>query len=315
MRVLIVGVNGQDGSLLAENYLARGYTVLGICSVNGLIRSHGFQTLCTDLSDPIKSKIIFDDFRPDRIFHLAAVHSSSASPELFPDETLQRIYACNVMITKNILDWQRVNSTSKSIVGLSSQMYSREISGSYITESSVVDPRNYYAETKVEAFSLIKKYRDNYGVHSSGAILFNHTSSRSKAEFLFPQLVTKISQLLRGATTEITVRDPDAELDISDARELIDGLIRMAEIEEPTDFIFARGSSVKIHDLISRTIRQLGFDGVYTIKREVGDFQSAPTVTGNPERALRLLNWKAINPPEQILSTMIREQHEDDTLP
>jgi len=307
VRVLIVGATGQDGSFLAENFLLRGHVVLGVSSVNSSIKRGGFQPLYADLSDSLKSKAIFDDFRPDWIFHMAAVHSSSASSELLPEKTLEQIYSCNVGITQNILEWQRTNLKSKSIISLSSQMYSQEISGTYINESSILNPRNYYAKTKVEAFSLMKKYRGSHGVHTSGAILFNHTSSRSKSKFLFPQLAIKISQLLRGETSEIIVRDPDAELDISDALEVSEGISKMVEIDQPTDFIFASGFSFKIHEIIATTINQLGFDGNYTIEREVGDFKSAPRIIGNPERALRLLNWKVTNSPEKILATMIKE--------
>ena len=194
MRVLIVGAAGQDGSLLAEKYSEQGDVVLGVGSNLNRHKPYGFDMIYTDLANSDKSKSIFRSFKPDRIFHLAAVHSSSALAEASLERTHEKIHSCNVLITKNILDWQRSNSDCKSIIGLSSQMYSFEKSGKYIDESSIVDPRNYYAKTKVEALSLLRKYRSNYGTKSSGAILFNHTSKRSKPEFLFPQLALQIAE-------------------------------------------------------------------------------------------------------------------------
>jgi GDPmannose 4,6-dehydratase len=314
VRVLIVGATGQDGSLLAENFSKDGNSILGITSVNNTTKGNLIETVSLDLAIPENAKSILDEFQPNQIYHLGAVHSSSASTVFLPEETLQQIYACNVMITRNILDWQRSNSESKSVVALSSQMYSREVSGENINESAVLDPHSYYAETKAEAFSLIKEYRSNFGVHVSGAILFNHTSSRSKSQFLFPQLVYKILQVLNGESSKIVVWDPDVELDICDAHELSFGLVGMASLSSPTDIVFARGSSVKLRDLISNTLDALGYSGVYSIEREVGSHLSKSHITGNPEKALKLLNWKANNSPEEILLKMIREKNNTDRI-
>lgn len=308
MRVLIIGATGQDGSLLAEKYSELGHVVLGVASNLHRRKSYGFHMVCADLANSDKSRSIFRSFKPDQIFHLAAVHSSSALAEASLEQNHEKIHSCNVLITKNILDWQRSNSDCKSIIGLSSQMYSFEKSGKYIDESSIVDPRNYYAKTKVEALSLLRKYRSNYGTQSSGAILFNHTSKRSKPEFLFPQLALQISQVLNGNSSKIVVRDPDAELDICDAIEVSVGLLKMTELTEPTEIIFASGVSITIQDLISRTMDKLAFFGEYNVEREIGDFVVGPSIIGNPSKALKLLNWRAINSPEEILLRMINEQ-------
>ena len=305
MRVLIIGAAGQDGSLLAERYSAQGHVVLGVGSNWGEAEFNKFEIIDVDLANSDKSRSVFQSFKPDRIFHLAAVHSSSALTEVNLGRTLEKIHSCNVIITQNILDWQRSNLGCKSIIGLSSQMYSFEKSGKYIDESSILDPSNYYAETKVEALSLLRKYRSNYGTQSSGAILFNHTSKRSKPEFLFPQLALQISQVLNGNSSKIVVRDPDAELDICDAIEVSVGLQKMAELEEPTEIIFASGVSIKIRDLISKTMIKLAFFGEYNVEREIGDFVVGSSIIGNPSKALKLLNWRAINSPEEILVGMI----------
>jgi GDPmannose 4,6-dehydratase len=307
MRVLIIGATGQDGSLLAEKYSAQGHLVLGVVSPQSRYEFNRFETLSADLSIKGESRSVLESFKPNRIFHVAAVHSTSVSSKKPNKETLEKIYSCNVEITQNILDWQRFNLESKSIIALSSQMYSNDSSGKYVDETSIFSPRNYYAETKVEALSLIKKYRTNYGTHSSGAILFNHTSNRSKQEFLFPQLAKEILQVLNGVSSKIVLHDPDAELDICDANEVSIGLMRMAELNEPTEIIFASGKSISIGDLITATMRDLSFAGDYTIERQIGNFVSAPSVVGNPEKAFRYLNWRAVKSPAEILLTMINQ--------
>jgi len=308
MRVLIIGAAGQDGSLLAEKYSTEGHLVLGIGSSRSSSKANNVEIISIDFANSDKSRSIFESFKPDRIFHLAAVHSSSVLAEKSSERTLKKIRSCNVSITQNILDWQRSNLDSKSIIALSSKMYSYEKSGRNIDESSIFDPHSIYAKTKVEALTLIRKYRVNYGTHSSGAILFNHTSNRSKPEFLFPQLALEIAQVLSGKSTAIVVHDPDAEIDICDADEVCSGLLKMAELEAPTDIIFASGHSIKIRDLISKTMDSLSFFGEYTIERANGDFIANSGIVGNPARALRLLNWKATKSPVEILVGMINSE-------
>jgi GDPmannose 4,6-dehydratase len=307
MRILIVGAGGQDGSLLAERCLAQGHEVLGVSSNSQVPGSNGIELIDVDLANSEKSKSLFQFFKPDRIFHLAAVHSSSALTEVNLERTQEKIYSCNLVITQNILDWQRSNLDCRSVIGLSSQMYSFEKSGRYIDETSILDPRNYYGKTKAEAFSLLRNYRSKYGTHSFGAILFNHTSNRSKSEFLFPQLVFSILQVINGKSSKIVVRDPNAELDICDAGEVCAGLSKMAELDVPTDIIFASGVAINIRDLISKTMKNLSFSRDYMIERDVVDFSSAPALIGNPSKALNLLNWKALNSAEEILLRMINE--------
>lgn len=307
MRILIVGAGGQDGSLLAEQCLVQGHEVLGVSTNSHAPVSNGIELIDVDLANSDKSRSLFQIFKPDRIFHLAAVHSSSALTEVNLERTQEKIYSCNVVITRNILDWQRFNLECKSIIALSSQMYSFEKSGRYIDESSLLDPRNYYGKTKAEALSLLREYRTKYGTLSSGAILFNHTSSRSKSEFLFPYLALNILQILEGNSSKIVVRDPNAEIDICDAGEVCAGLLKMAELDVSTDIVFASGVAIKIRDLISKTMKNLSFTGDYTIERDAVGFNSPKALIGDPSKALNILNWKALKSAEDILLSMIRE--------
>jgi GDPmannose 4,6-dehydratase len=309
MRVLVIGATGQDGSFLSEKYLSQGHEVLGISTHSESAESRGFEVINADLANRDECRSLLRFFLPDVIFHLATVHSASTSSQVTSVRTLERIYACNFVITQNILDWQRYNLECKSIIGLTSQMYSRQKSGLFIDESSMLDPRNFYAKTKAEAFLLLKSYRDKFGTQSSGAILFNHTSNRSRPEFLFPELVSKISRVLHGISSKIVVRDPNAELDICDAEEVCAGLFKMAELDFSTDFVFASGVGIQIRNLISNVMKKLSFLGDYSIERDLDDFSSSPSVIGNPAKAQRLLNWRAINSAEDILIKMLSQRN------
>ena len=305
MRILILGVSGQDGSILAEKYRDGGHEVIGVNLKPKANASDGIKVLDFDFSNPNESKALLERFKPDRIFHLAAVHSSSALLDAPIDRNHEAIFRCNVEITRNILEWQKLDKNCTSLIALSSQMYSSNISGRTITETSEFAPRNYYAETKVEALSLIKEYRERYKTKSFGAILFNHTSSRSKAEFLFPQLVTQIREVLEGQRAKLYLQDPDAELDICCAFEICQALVELVELSEPTDYVLARGNSIRIRDLISNVFGILSFDGYYEIVTEKSKNIGESGLVGDSTKVFRALGWKANLSPEEIFLAML----------
>jgi GDP-D-mannose dehydratase len=306
MRVLIIGALGQDGSILAELYRSGGHDVLGVVR-SPVNEARNMELLNVDLSDPNQANIVLNRFKPDRIFHLAAVHFSSAVTEVDDAMILRKMRSCHVGITQNVLEWQQVNLGSRFVVSLSSQMYSAEKSGSIVDEYSMLDPKNEYARTKVEAFERLRTYRDKYATQSFGAILFNHTSSRSKPEFLFPQMAHQIARVLSGEASKIVLRDPSAEIDICHAEDICQGLVSLAELSQPVDVVFSSGVATKIQTVVENTLRRLSYSGNYEIAATTENIATRSIVIGNSGRALRLLGWKPNRTPDEILTEMVLE--------
>jgi GDPmannose 4,6-dehydratase len=78
---LVFGVNGQDGSYLAERLLIEGYRVVG---VGRQITSRWLSQSCDNFTyyqcDLCKVDSVVDlieKFSPDYIYHAAAIHGSS----------------------------------------------------------------------------------------------------------------------------------------------------------------------------------------------------------------------------------------------
>jgi len=305
MRILITGVAGQDGTILSEKHLRNGDQVWGSTSVSSLKELKNLQIIDNKLHNPNIANKILNQIKPDRIYHLAARHFNSTSTINIDKETKREMYACHVEITKNILDWQVANPTAKSIVALSSQMYSQNNYETKIDEKSICAPRNYYGKTKTLAFNLIQQYRSEYNVKSYGAILFNHTSIKSKPEFLFPMLAKQMSDIIKGVTNEILLEDPDAKIDICHALEVCEGLFTLMDYEPPCDLVFASGKLTKISDLIQLTFELLEFKNNYTIIRSRGRSESNGNLVGNNGLAARIIGWKVIKTPQEILAEQI----------
>ncbi len=310
MRVLIVGSAGQDGSILVDNFLSLGYKVFGISlnrTYHPINNSENYKQLIAQLSDWVAAEKILNDLRPDYIFHMGAVHAASGEMNSLGEKSSGEMFSCHVSVTHNILKWMRLNRNSRLIVALSSQMYSAKNQNHLIDESSAICPSSVYGETKSEAFSLIKKYRRNYSVWAAGAILFNHTSIRSKPSFLFPHIALQIRENMKKGGGVIKIRNANSHLDISSSVEVCSGLVKMINQDSPEDFIFGSGKLCQVRDVIQNASKLVNIESEYEIISEISAFGGHQLVS-NPSKALEILEWRPVLTPEEILVRIIQEK-------
>ena len=307
MRILITGVNGQDGSILAKMHLLNGDKVWGTTRTSSNKTPNTIEVVYDNLYDSDSSSKCLDKINPDLIYHLAAKHFDSTKDLILSNEIKNEMYSCHVNVTKNILNWQLKNLNTKSLVALSSQMYLGDKNNKIINENSICNSKNYYAKTKEEAFDLVRLYRNSHGVTSYGAILFNHTSIASKPEFLFPTLARQMAEVIYNRSCEIFLDDPDKEIDICHASDICDGIFKLMNYNPACDLIFSSGKLTKITDLIKRTFQLLKFQGKYDIIKTGTRSPKNTTIVGDISSAKELINWKPTKTPEEILAEQILE--------
>ena len=214
--VLVIGSSGQDGSILCDLLDADNQAYIAVSRSETRLPDNSTRGP-VDLSIPKEAASFFDEFKPSAIVHLAAVHAPSGSMARMGDEKYDQMVKCHIDISRNILDWQVKNPASKSIFALSSQMFSADKQDPFITLDSEVNPSTRYGETKAECWDLIKEYRSNKSIKTSGLILFNHTSDRSKPNFLFPDMAKQFSNILNTGISTFSIRDADSYVDIFSA--------------------------------------------------------------------------------------------------
>src|SRR6187402_103930 len=181
-RALITGVNGQDGSYLAERLLAEDYEVFGLVRRVGLEAPEHRLGRLMPLLDRIHLQPaslesyagIFNavsKIRPDECYHLAA--ASFVSYE-FDDEFST--------LTTNINGTHYLLASLKDLVPQcrfyfagTSEMFGTATEAPQ-NEQTRFRPRSIYGISKVAGFELVRNYRERYGMHASSGILFNHES-------------------------------------------------------------------------------------------------------------------------------------------
>lgn len=100
MTILVTGAKGMIGSQLVKGLLAAGYTVVGIDrSSDTSCGGQYFHHMC-DLDDKDRLQIIFENYKIDRIIHLAALAHTKNEDDL----SWERYYHVNVECAKNIFE-------------------------------------------------------------------------------------------------------------------------------------------------------------------------------------------------------------------
>jgi len=307
MRVLITGIAGQDGSILADLHLEKGDQVWG--TVSNLrqelsTKCEGVRLL--NIGESVITPQDLSELVPDRIYHVAAKHFSSTTKHESRIESEAAMYSCHVTATRNILEWQIQNPNAKSLIALSSQMYKPTTRETIISEDTKCRPQNYYAKTKLEAFNLIRYYREKYGVKSAGAILFNHTSIRSKRDFLFPKLAFEIANVISNSSDSIFLDFADTLIDICHAEEICLGMKQLLDLEEPRELVFSSGRLLPVSEIIKETMILFGFNGQYNLQSRQSLVLPSNFLRGDPSLAKTLLGWQAKLSPWEILTQQVR---------
>ncbi len=185
-KALITGINGQDGSYLAELLVEKGYEVWGTVKRNSVsetqsnridkLRDNNRVNLeYADLTDMASLVRVLQMVQPDEIYNLAAQSHVRISFD-------QPLYTANAtgIGTLNMLEAVRmVSPQSKIYQASSSEMFGNNIDrDGFQRETTPMNPVSPYGCAKVFSYNICRNYRNSYGMKIWNGILFNHESPR-----------------------------------------------------------------------------------------------------------------------------------------
>lgn len=306
MTVLVIGSKGQDGSILCDLLEANKQSYVAV-SRSEIRLADGSIRGPVNLSKSHLASDFLDEIHPSAIVHLAAVHAPSGSMHRMGNEKFCEMVKCHIDISRNILNWQVRYPDSKSIFALSSQMFSAEKQHPLIGINSPINPSTKYGETKAACWKMLNEYRVSKKVNSIGLILFNHTSDRSKENFLFPEIAKQLVGIIEGKEESITIRDANAYIDIHSAYDLAAGILKIIEKDFVRDFIFSSGNYFMIKSIIEESIARLGLSKNIRINSTRETLPAIP-LHGDISETQQLLGWLPSATPSEILVEMTKGQ-------
>ena len=305
-KILIIGANGQDGKLLVETLQHRSHAL--ICVGNPNSKKPNLEQIEFERVDLSNSKValqFLSEKNPKVVFHLAAVHGNSLkmrSEELLRSKEMRD---CYLGITRNVLEWQKnYSKKAKSVIALSSFIFSGGEHSGRIHLKTKPSPKSLYGNLKNQAWQLIRNYRENFAVNTTGLILFNHSSEFSKPDFLFPTLAQKINHLRNDPHSRVTINLANRLIDISDARNFVSGFESLIEYEPPRDFIFSSGKLLSIQNIVTESVLEID-KGLLERIDFVKDCTDKNAIFGDVRDTEELLNWKPCPSGASLLTKMI----------
>ncbi len=264
---LITGVTGQDGALLAEFLLHKGYVVHGIKRRSSLINTDRVDHLYHDpheagvkffmhygdLTDATNLIRIVQEVQPDEIYNLAAqshVQVSFETPEYTANAdaigTLRLLEAIRIL---NRADKTRFYQASTS------ELYGK-VKSIPQNESTPFYPRSPYAAAKLYAYWITVNYREAYGIHASNGILFNHEGPTRSETFVTRKITRAVAAIHFGLQDKLYLGNLDAKRDWGHARDYVDGMWRIVQQPEPDDYVLDTGEAHSVREFVELAFAQ-----------------------------------------------------------
>jgi GDPmannose 4,6-dehydratase len=263
---LITGINGQDGSYLAEFLLEKGYKVHGTLKRNSVAENQTarleniFDQITlhyADLTDLSSLISVLQKATPDEIYNLAAQSHVRISFD-------QPIYTANVtgLGTLNMLEAVRlICPTTKIYQASSSEMFGNSIDvDGFQRETTPMHPVSPYGCAKVFSYNICRNYRNSYNMFISNGILFNHESPRRGTNFVTNKVVKEAVKIKYGLSNELKLGNLNATRDWGHAKDYVEAMWMILQQEKSDDFVCATGISHTVQYLCEYVFGKLDLD-------------------------------------------------------
>jgi GDPmannose 4,6-dehydratase len=266
---LITGITGQDGALLAELLLQKGYTVHGIKRRSSSFNTGRVDHLYVDpheagarffmhhgdLTDATNLIRIVQETQPTEIYNLAAQSHVQVSFET-PEYTAN----ADALGTLRLLEAIRILGMERRIrfyQASSSELYGR-VREAPQRETTPFYPRSPYAAAKLYAYWITVNYREAYGMHASNGILFNHEGPTRGETFVTRKITRAVAAIELGLQDRVYLGNLDAERDWGHARDYVEGMWMMLQQDEPDDYVLATGEKHSVREFVERAFDHVG---------------------------------------------------------
>jgi GDPmannose 4,6-dehydratase len=312
-KTLITGINGQDGSYLAEFLLEKNYEVYGTLKRNSVAENqtarlddvyNKINLHYADLTDPSSLISVIQKVQPDEIYNLAAQSHVRISFD-------QPLYTTNVtgLGTLNLLEAIKlIKPDTKIYQASSSEMFGNSIDDDgFQRETTPMNPVSPYGCAKVFSYNICRNYRNSYGMFISNGILFNHESPRRGTNFVTNKVCKEAVKIKLGLSNELKLGNLDATRDWGHAKDYVKAMWEILQLDTPDDFVCATGISHSVRDLCEYVFSYLNLDYKDYVKVDEKFLrpEELHNLKGDSSKLIKTTGWKHDYTFETMLDEMI----------
>jgi GDPmannose 4,6-dehydratase len=309
----ITGINGMDGSHLADLLLSKNYKVFGMerrsSTKNRTNTSHledKITFLQGDLTDQNSLLRCLKESNPDEVYNLAAqsfVGESWNTPEHTSEVT-------GLGVLRILEAIREFNPKIKFYQASSSEMFGRMVENP-AKETTPFYPRSPYGVSKLYGHWITKNYRESYNMFACSGILFNHESERRGIEFVTRKITDGVARIKLGLADHISLGNLDAKRDWGYAPDYAEAMWLMLQQNTPDDYVIATGNTYSIKDFLDVAFKYIGIDEWESFIKQDPRFMRPAEVDvlrGDFSKAHQKLGWN----PKTSFVNLVEKMVEND---
>lgn len=336
LRALITGVSGQDGAILAQILLDKGYEVYGAerrsaSSEHWRLKELGIldqvKMIAFELLEYSNIVNVLEKVQPDEIYNMAAMSFVGASFS-------QPIFTCDANglgVVRLLEAMRQVCPEAKFYQASSSEMFGSSCScllnnfgttTHFQDERTPFHPCSPYACSKLFAHSMVVNYREAYDLFGCSGICFNHEGPLRSPEFVTRKITLGFANIYHGKQEVLELGNMDARRDWGHFEDHCRGMILMLQHDNPDDYVLATGETRSVKDFVNATAKALDWelawegegsemkarrDGkvIVQVNPEFYRPSDVEYLCGNAEKAKRVLGWEPEYTFDDLVVSMI----------
>jgi GDPmannose 4,6-dehydratase len=313
-KCLITGINGQDGSYLAEYLLSLGYEVHGIIRRNSSVESQQAR-----FNDEVRNKVkvhygdlldqgglekLLDEIQPDEIYNLAAQSHVRISFDI-PQFTVQT----NAIGVLNLLEaYRRSCPNARFYQASSSEMFGNSVDADgFQRETTPMHPVSPYGCSKLFGYSIVRNYRNAYNLHACNGILFNHESPRRGSNFVTNKVVKTAVEIKLGISNKLELGNMDSFRDWGHSKDYVRAMHMIINYDKPDDFVVSTMKTHSVREMVEYVFQKLDLDyNKYVVQNpKFLRAEELKYLKGDSTKIRTTLGWKPEYTFETLMDDMI----------
>jgi len=313
-KAFITGINGQDGSYLAEYLLSLGYEVHGMVRRNSTSENQSARlkkvfkdklnitTHYGDLLDQTSIEKLLTEIKPDEIYNIAAQSHVRVSFDI-PQFTIQT----NSVGVVNILEaYKRICPEAKFYQASSSEMFGLSVEeDKFQRETTIMNPVSPYGCSKVFSYNMVRHYRRAYGLHAVNGILFNHESPRRGSNFVTNKVVKAACSIKLGLQDKLELGNMDSYRDWGHSKDYVRAMHAIMNHDTPDDFVVSTMETHSVREMCEVVFGHLGLDYKDYVVQNPKFLrpEELPYLKGDSTKIRKTLGWE----PSYTFKSMMEE--------
>jgi GDPmannose 4,6-dehydratase len=312
--VLIIGVNGQDGTYLTDLLISKNYIVHGIVRqksqyltnkiLQNQINKNRIKVHNIDVLDIDCLRALILDIKPNEIYYLATTHELKISKANYHE-----VMSINISGLINILEIAKHNMPTIKIFYSSSSNVFAGSKESPQNEKTIKVPQSLYGIAKLTAMNLINLYKNDYNLFACYGILYNHESILRKKIFLPMKIVDGAVNISLGRQKKLLIGSIEDIRDWGCAKEYVYAMWLMLQARNPNNYVVGTGKIMTVKDVVSIVFAHLNLDWKKFIEIDKSfsrDIKTVPLIADS-KKIKQDLGWFASRDFKYVLKEMIEE--------